>query len=466
MNQQTFKTKEVYIFLLPTLLLDLAVQLAVYFLCARNFTYGDPMDLVMLKSRVVYFLIVGFMVASMLYAPKLYVRGLELRHIAVNAFLQTLITLSVMAISVNILFDSFAGKLYLLCGISSTTAVFITNMIIKSAIDFARRHGRNKVHCLIVGSEPAACELCRALGAPEQYDYKMLGIFADKVPDSGLKYLGPLSGLDKYIRENKVHNLYCSIPPKDNNELVNSIIRLCEHYCIEFFYLPDMTGYISRSLLFDNIDGHNVVRLREEPLSNPVNRYAKRLLDIVLSGLLLVCVFPFVWLFAAIGIKLSSPGPIFFRQKRTGYKGQEFNMIKFRSMHVNADADRLQASKDDPRKFAFGDFLRRSSIDEIPQLINIFLGDMSFVGPRPHMLAHTEQYDALIDKYMVRHMVLPGLTGWAQVNGYRGETKTLDQMQGRVKYDIWYIEHWSPLLDLRIVFKTIVQILGGDKQAY
>ena len=141
-------------------------------------------------------------------------------------------------------------------------------------------------------------------------------------------------------------------------------------------------------------------------------------------------------------------------------------MIKFRSMHVNADADRLQASKDDPRKFAFGDFLRRSSIDEIPQLINIFLGDMSFVGPRPHMLAHTEQYDALIDKYMVRHMVLPGLTGWAQVNGYRGETKTLDQMKGRVKYDIWYIENWSPLLDLRIVFKTIVQILGGDKQAY
>ena len=141
-------------------------------------------------------------------------------------------------------------------------------------------------------------------------------------------------------------------------------------------------------------------------------------------------------------------------------------MYKFRSMKVNADADKLQATEDDPRKTKFGDFLRRTSIDELPQFINVLKGDMSIIGPRPHMELHTEIYTKLVDEYLVRHMVKPGLTGWAQVNGCRGETKTTEDMAERVRYDIWYIEHWSFGLDVKIVLKTIAQILGGDKQAY
>ena len=141
-------------------------------------------------------------------------------------------------------------------------------------------------------------------------------------------------------------------------------------------------------------------------------------------------------------------------------------MYKFRSMKVNADADKLQATEDDPRKTKFGDFLRRTSIDELPQFINVLKGDMSIIGPRPHMELHTEIYTKLVDEYLVRHMVKPGLTGWAQVNGCRGETKTTEDMAERVRYDIWYIEHWSFGLDIKIVLKTIAQILGGDKQAY
>ena len=185
----------------------------------------------------------------------------------------------------------------------------------------------------------------------------------------------------------------------------------------------------------------------------------------MLSSLFLIptmILFPFIWLI----IKIQSPGPIFFKQARTGIDGKTFYVMKFRSMHVNKDADKLQATKDDPRKYPFGNFMRKSNIDELPQFINILKGDMSFVGPRPHMLAHTEQYSALIDQYMVRHFVKPGLTGWAQVTGFRGETKELWQMEGRVKRDIWYMEHWSIWLDIRIIWMTAKTVFIHDKNAY
>ena len=173
-----------------------------------------------------------------------------------------------------------------------------------------------------------------------------------------------------------------------------------------------------------------------------------------------------LWPVIAMIIKRQSPGPILFRQARTGLDGKTFILLKFRSMHVNAEADRLQATKDDPRKFPFGDWMRRTNVDELPQFWNVLKGEMSIVGPRPHMLAHTAFYSEQIDKYMVRHFVKPGLTGWAQVTGYRGETSELWQMEGRVKRDIWYMEHWSFWLDLRIIWKTIkAMFLSNNKNA-
>ena len=173
-------------------------------------------------------------------------------------------------------------------------------------------------------------------------------------------------------------------------------------------------------------------------------------------------VFPIVWIL----IKIQSPGPIFFKQKRTGLDGKDFYLYKFRSMHVNKDSDKVQATKDDPRKYPFGNFMRKTNLDEVPQIFNILKGDMSVVGPRPHMLAHTAQYSQLIDKYMVRHFVKPGVTGWAQVMGFRGETKELWEMEERVKRDIWYMEHWSIWLDIRIVWMTMKTFFVHDKKAY
>lgn len=175
---------------------------------------------------------------------------------------------------------------------------------------------------------------------------------------------------------------------------------------------------------------------------------------------------PLVFIPVAIAIKLSSPGPIFFKQKRTGYRGREFYCYKFRTMRVNKSADTQQATKNDPRKTRVGDFLRRTSIDELPQFINVFIGNMSVVGPRPHMLKHTEQYSHLIKKYMVRHYIKPGITGWAQINGFRGQTEELWQMEQRVEHDVWYIEHWNPLLDLKIIFRTVTNAIHGEKNAF
>ena len=189
----------------------------------------------------------------------------------------------------------------------------------------------------------------------------------------------------------------------------------------------------------------------------------KRTFDIVFSSLMLCTIFPIVWVIVSIAIKIQSPGPIFFKQDRTGLDGKTFKCYKFRSMKVNADSDKVQATKDDPRKFPFGNLMRKTNIDELPQFINVFLGDMSVVGPRPHMLKHTEEYSSLINRFMLRHLAKPGITGLAQVSGFRGETHYIDQMEGRVKMDIKYIENWSFWLDMKIIVKTVTNMLGKEK---
>lgn len=251
--------------------------------------------------------------------------------------------------------------------------------------------------------------------------------------------------------------------PRRERDLIERTVRLCDHRMVKFYYLPPAEERLNlRPTLIDDI---GVMTTYTSPLEEPLNRLIKRFSDIVLSILFLIptaLLLPFI----AFVIKRQSPGPLFFRQQRTGLDGHEFYCYKFRSMHVNADADRLQATKDDPRKFPFGNLMRKTNIDELPQFWNVLIGDMSIVGPRPHMLSHTEQYKKLIDKYMVRHFVKPGVTGWAQVTGFRGETRELWQMEGRVERDIWYTQHWSFWLDLRIIWMTVKTIFVRDEKAY
>ena len=217
---------------------------------------------------------------------------------------------------------------------------------------------------------------------------------------------------------------------------------------------------------FELLSNTPVLSIRREPLELRENRILKRVFDVVLSSFFLFTIFPIIYLIVGLAIKISSPGPVFFKQKRSGEDGKEFYCYKFRSMKVNAQCDSLQATRDDPRKTKIGEIIRKTSIDELPQFINVLKGDMSIVGPRPHMLKHTKEYSKLINSFMVRHFVKPGITGWAQVTGFRGETKELWQMEGRVMRDIWYIEHWTFVLDLLIIYKTVYNGIRGEKKAY
>lgn len=214
--------------------------------------------------------------------------------------------------------------------------------------------------------------------------------------------------------------------------------------------------------MFGNIP---VLTIREEPLAQMENRLLKRTFDLF-SPSFSVYSIPLRLHHHRYRYQAILPRSYLLQTKRSGENGNEFWCYKFRSMRVNIDSDELQATANDPRKTKIGDFIRKASIDELPQFINVLLGQMSVVGPRPHMLKHTEEYSRLIDKYMVRHLVKPGITGWAQVTGYRGETKELWQMEGRVQRDVWYLEHWTFLLDLYIIYKTIRNAIQGEKEAY
>jgi exopolysaccharide biosynthesis polyprenyl glycosylphosphotransferase len=230
--------------------------------------------------------------------------------------------------------------------------------------------------------------------------------------------------------------------------------------------IPEYKGFEYAQLKTDFLGHVPVFYLRVSPLDMPLNRWIKRIFDVVFSSIVILLVL--WWLLPILGIiiKLESKGPIFFKQKRSGMNNHDFYCYKLRSMAVNRDQDEVQATKGDRRITRFGAFLRKTSLDELPQFFNVWWGDMSVVGPRPHMIAHTEQYRQLIDQYMVRHWIKPGVTGLSQVKGYRGETTDPRMMKNRIKVDVFYLEHWTFLLDLKVVLLTVYNALRGEDNAY
>ena len=374
--------------------------------------------------------------------------------------------------------------------IGEIDTVFFVSLLFKRLLErwfirLYREAGRNTRMVTLVGSDIELVNIYRKLIDDATLGYKVLGYYGDdklietiekiereeKINLSALKNLERKGSIEDLLAAMGRHEdlqlgdeLYVCLSRKDR-DVIKKLSRYCDYKVVRFFYVPISVESIGLNLKRELMDDIEVYTTYEIPLQNMGNRILKRTFDIVFSMFFLIptaLMFPFIWLI----IKIQSPGPIFFKQARTGIDGKTFMMLKFRSMHVNADADKVQATKDDPRKYPFGNFMRKSNIDELPQFLNVLRGDMSFVGPRPHMLAHTEQYSALISKYMVRHFVKPGLTGWAQVTGFRGETKELWQMEGRVKRDIWYMEHWSIWLDIRIIWMTFKTIFVHDENAY
>ena len=330
-----------------------------------------------------------------------------------------------------------------------------------------RRMGLNFKRVVIVGANKNAHTLMTELQQDAGYGYKIMGVFdnnSKSLEHFSNHYTAPIEKAGIFIRKNKIDLIFYTLDAGDPEPL-GKMMGIADEQGIGFVYVPNFSRILRGHFIQETVGSLPVMTHTISPLTRHYNSLLKRAFDLAFS--IPVLLLSPIWaLPIAIGIKLSSPGPILFKQKRTGIRGRDFTCYKFRTMRVNVEADSRQATEDDPRKTKFGDLLRRTSLDELPQFLNVLLGNMSVVGPRPHMVSQTEDYSRLIDKYMVRHAVKPGISGWAQVNGYRGSTKHLWQMEKRVEYDVWYIHNWNIFLDIKIVFLTIINAFRGDDNAY
>jgi len=320
---------------------------------------------------------------------------------------------------------------------------------------------------LIVGYNETAKKL-ETYFEEEGINSKLLGFTEDEQNITELSKHPILSGISNTIeiaKELNVEEIFSTITP-EQNKYIYKLMNIAEKECIRFKIVPDFSLFINKPVYIDYIRDMPILSLRSEPLDDVGNRIKKRALDAIVS--FLVVVFILSWLIPILGllIYLESKGPIIFSQMRTGKNNKSFRCYKFRSMRVNNESDVKQATKNDLRITRVGKFIRKTSLDEFPQFLNVLRGEMSIVGPRPHMVRHTEDYSKIVDQFMIRQFLKPGITGWAQVNGYRGEISDSEQLKMRVHSDLWYLENWTIWLDLRIILLTVYKVFKGDEKAF
>lgn len=455
---------------------DFVVLNVAYFAsCFIVYHYSDSADfldkrqwlIVNLSLLLVEFVSSGIHERRVVYADRVMLEALRatLIHAVIYCILISFFEITPEVIE----WGAFYGILY----IGITLWWLISRRIIKHY----RTLGFNFRRIIIIGGGPTTSRLLEELTYDAGYGYRVIGIFDDDVSSIQLPqydtenspkrkvypiHTGVLDEVEDFVNKNYVDEIYCTA---GNERIIERIVKIADNCVADFYYVPIISSVVPRNFDLSSIGNIPVVSMRPIPLNNFFNRTIKRTVDLLISTVLII-LSPIVFIPVAIGIKLSSPGPIFFKQLRTGYRGKDFWCYKFRTMRVNDQSNTLQATRDDPRKTRLGNILRRTSIDELPQIFNVWLGNMSLVGPRPHMLELTKEYSSLIDKYMIRHTVKPGITGWAQTHGCRGSTEQLWQMEKRVELDIWYAQNWNLMLDVKIVLLTIVDLIRGDENAF
>ena len=346
--------------------------------------------------------------------------------------------------------------------------IFVSISLFRSFYLYALRkyrvEGKNLRNIIFIGSNKTVNKITEFFQNHPELGYRILGNFYDDQNDSKL-YLGNMDSAFEYISMNEVDEIYCSISELSKTQ-INSFIDFADNNLIVLKLLPDAKDVYTTKMKVEYYDYIPVLSLRSIPFDNTVNQIVKRLFDILFS--LFIIIFILSWLspLLFILVRFESKGPLIFKQTRDGLNGNQFICYKYRSMYLNNLADDMQATKQDERVTKVGTFLRKSNMDELPQFINVLFGDMSVVGPRPHMLSQTKKYAKIVDKFMVRHFVKPGITGLAQVKGYRGEVEKNEDMENRIKLDIFYIENWSFLLDFKIIAQTITNTIKGEEKAY
>ena len=364
--------------------------------------------------------------------------------------------------------NKFAGEVLLTWGLVTPPLQWLATWIGRSTLrrDATRPESRRSV--VVVGSGAIGVRVATALTHSKDDAVDFGGYFDDRDddrahPTAAARRLGAFKDIAAYIKDHGIREVYITLPLGSQPRIV-ALLEKLQETTASLFFVPDVFGISIIQGRLQDVNGVPVVGICETPFTG-TNRLVKRLSDIVLASAILVIVSPLL-LLIALGVRHSSPGPVIFRQQRNGLEGGEITVYKFRSMTTQDNGPvGHQATKDDPRITPFGAFIRRTSLDELPQFVNVLQGRMSIVGPRPHAVAHNEQYREIITAYMVRHKVKPGITGWAQVNGQRGETDTLEKMHSRVELDLEYLRNWSLGLDLKIIART-VRVAFFDRGAH
>ncbi len=327
-----------------------------------------------------------------------------------------------------------------------------------------RLQGKNYRTVVVLGLDDTSKKITDIFNTKADLGYRFLGFFSDK-KSKHKKYLGVLKRSFNFILENNVDELYCTLSTL-SKEQVKEFTKFATKHDRVIKLIPDATELYSKSVGAEYYGNILVLSVKKLPFESIENRIVKRLFDSIFSLLVLIFVLSWITPLLWILVKLESKGPLFFKQKREGLDGHQFTCYKFRSMKINKLSDKIHATKNDDRVTRIGSFLRKTSLDELPQFYNVLKGEMSVVGPRPHMRSLSFEYQKDIDNYIERHAVKPGITGLAQVSGYRGEVKKKSDIKNRVRLDIFYIENWSFFLDIKIIIQTVMNVFRGEEKAY
>ncbi|MES2589534.1 MAG: undecaprenyl-phosphate glucose phosphotransferase [Bacteroidota bacterium] len=460
-----FYNNKIYTVRLVSDLVIIAISMFLSLLLIKHFQFEilKPLELLFVLYQLIswYFVVK----ANDLYNDSRSKKGLA------NEIFKTILSVGVLAITLIFLlffvdYEIYGPKFVVYYILLLVFLLSIEKFILKQVLHSLRKKGLNIRRVVIIGQGKAALRFFNLINRNTDLGYQVVGF----VDDEELRFdrselLGGISDLKGILERHKIHEVIVAVPNVDNI-YVNEISDIVNNVGCRIRIIPDYYHFYHNKFVVKNFGDIPVVSIRKEPLEEPHWRNVKRMFDVVFSVFVLLTVC--IWLFPIIAllIRINSKGPIFFSQKRLGRDRKEFDCYKFRSMYVNKSADSLQATKGDSRITKIGNILRKTSLDELPQFWNVLKGEMSVVGPRPHMMKHNIEYSKIIDDYMVRQLVKPGITGWAQVNGFRGETKEDVEMSNRVEYDVWYLENWFFLLDLKIIFLTVWNVFKGEEKAF
>jgi len=436
---------------------------------AQNRYFAAEVKEEILRSYILYFMITNMVWLGCAYFTALYIND---KILSFERFAKKTVQ-SFLLFLVIILFFIFLSKIpwysrsfVLLSFTGFGITLILTRIFFIVGGDYLRSKQEFNKKIVILGYNDVSKKLMDRFLANNQRSW-VEGYFEDyqNVHELSLfPILGRIKECIPYSIQHNITEIYSTISP-EKHSYIYELAQDAEKNLIRFKFVPDLQMFVNRSIHVDYLEDIPILSLRSEPLEDIAGRIKKRFFDVLFSFFVITFILSWLLPILAILIKLDSKGPVFFTQFRPGKNNKSFRILKFRSLHQNPDGEK-QVSRDDTRYTRLGKFLRKSSIDEMPQFINVLLGDMSIVGPRPQMLKQTQDFSRVLNHYMIRHFIKPGVTGWAQVNGFRGEIRNEEQLKARVAHDIWYLEHWSIWLDIRIVFLTLYTTLRGDKNAF